>query len=76
MTIKFYIFIGLIIGFVAAFYVGQYTGKLICRENVAVKLNVNNQQNNQIIGKINAETLHTGTDDIRCILREQYSIAE
>ncbi len=60
----------------AAFFVGQSVGNLRCRERIAVDNINNNETVMQKIGGVNAKTYHTGTDDIRRILREQYTIAD
>lgn len=62
--------------FGAAWTLGQRTGQMYCREQVAAKNQILQTQIIQKQGEINVETLHTGVADIRRVLRTQYTIAE
>ena len=58
------------------YFVGVHVGKIKCDSRIA---NMNTKQivvNTKLSEDINETTLHTGTGDIRRILREKYTIAE
>lgn len=73
---KLYVLCAVAVVVVAAFFIGTMVGKLQCRESVAIEKSNTQSQIIKTIGEINAETLHTGTDDIRRILHQNYTIAE
>lgn len=73
---KLYVLCGVAAVVVAAFFVGIMVGKLQCRESIAIEKSNTQSQILKTMGDINAETLHTGTDDIRRVLRQNYTIAE
>ncbi len=60
----------------AAWGAGKRVGTAQCREQVAAQNQILHIQTIQKQGEINAETLRRGTDDIRSVLRTQYTIAE
>ena len=55
---------------------GKRVGTAQCREQIAAQNQILHIQTIQKQGEINAETLRRGTDDIRRVLRTQYTIAE
>ena len=60
----------------AALGAGKRVGTAQCREQIAAHNQILHIQTIQKQGEINAETLRRGTDDIRRVLRTQYTIAE
>ncbi len=60
----------------AAWGAGKRVGTAQCLEQVAAQNQILHIQTIQKQGEINAETLRRGTDDIRRVLRTQYTIAE
>ena len=60
----------------AAWGAGKRVGTAQCQEQVAAKNQIFHIKTIQKQGEINAETLRRGTDDIRRVLRTQYTIAE
>ena len=59
-----------------AYCVGRRDGAHKCHTNIAAAAMQRQSEINKTIGEIDAETYHTGTDDIRRVLRQKYSIAE
>lgn len=73
---KIYIFIAAIAAVCGAYCAGARFGRARCAENIANATRDGQNQIIQTVGKINVETYRTGTDDIRRVLRRQYTIAE
>lgn len=75
---KFYMLVfGVLLVVVFVIYMaGVHNGNEKCRNNVADNVLQQHKDMIYLEEKINAETLHTATDDIRDILREKYTIAE
>lgn len=73
---KIYILIAAVAAVCGAYLAGVHAGRMKCA--VAAVRDAHNTQNEiiQTVGKINVETNRTGTDDIRRVLRRQYTIAE
>lgn len=73
---RLYFFI-LVIGVVcSAYFMGQRVASEQCRANVASEFITHQADVIKLQEGINAEVLGRNTDDIRCVLREKYTIAE
>ncbi len=74
------LYLCLIVAAVVAIFFAYFAGVRVASEKCRAKQNADvAAQQSQIIkiqGEINAQVLGRNTDDIRCILREKYTIAE
>lgn len=77
---KLYLYIFLFVVLFFAYVIGVRQGKTQCRGDIAVSANQNVLQKYadelEKKEKINEKVINTTTDDIRSILRKQYTIAE
>lgn len=77
---RIYFIVGVAAFILFAYWTGMRMGRAQCAADIAHNvINQNNQNQSDLIKtveKINAETYKTGVDDIRDILRRQYTIAE
>ena len=74
--LKLYLLLCVLAVLVFVYLVGMHAGIEQANRKIAIR---NAEQQMQIIKnqeKINAETLHTATDDIRGVLRTKYTIVE
>ena len=73
---KIYLFIAAIAVVLATYWAGARIGRAQCVADNAQNAHAQQTQIIQTVGKINVETYHRGVDDIRRVLRAQYTIAE
>lgn len=59
-----------------SYVMGVRLGREKCRADLMAQSTTIQSQTIKIIGDVNAETFNRGTNDIRRVLREKYTIAE
>lgn len=59
-----------------SYYAGVRAAKIDCRANQSTEVIQTQSKIIEIQRTVNDEVINSGVDDIRCILREKYTIAE
>ena len=73
---KIYLVLAVLTAFLFVYLIGINTGVQKCQKKI-MRDDITQQRNLiHVKEKINAEVISTGTDDIRRILREKYTIAD
>ena len=73
---KIYFLLFFIVVVCGAYFVGGRVGHEKCKAVVADNVAIRQIQFIKLQEDINAEAVSRGGDDIRCVLREKYTIAE